>query len=254
MRADVLLGSLGPDYVRKSDSISATHLPELYKFDYDLLTSSMIAHDYGCFVRETTSGIIGGFAGGVEGSILESIGGQILGEMITRFDYNLLLHYPLSDANLRGSPEALFAQSQVIQAVSRNTNIKQEVCISAASEPGTEQSYLERAAKTLLVGSGPAAYSPVVRNHKPTRSNLGNPLEAKFSIDITRAAVNLKRKDLNDIIKDIVKLTPKENLVTPPRGFTFEEIYDLSTLKPRQEQLLLFNRMKKNICELGLGI
>jgi methylamine--corrinoid protein Co-methyltransferase len=252
-RSDVIIGCLGPNHIRKCDSVSPTHIPELYKFDYDILTSSMIAHDYGCFVRETTSGLAGGFAGGWDGSILESIAGQILGEMITRFDYNLLLHSPLSDVNLAGSPEALWAQSLVMQAVSRNSNIKQEAVISAAAEPGIEQSYLERTAKTLSkVCSGPAAIYPVTRNNKPIRSNLGNPLEIKFSIDLTRAAVKLKRKEMNYFVREILKLIPKESLINPPRGKTFDEVYNLTNLKPKEEQLELYRRMKGMIRNLGI--
>ena len=215
----------------------------------------MIAQDYGCFVRETTSGMIGGFAGGLEGSILESIGGQILGQMITRFDYNLLLHYPLSDVNLGGSPEVRWAQSLVMQAVSRNTNIMQEASISSAAEPFTEQSYLERAVRTLSeVCSGIAATSPAIRNIKPTRVNLGNPLEMKFTIDLTRTAVKFKRKELNHFVKEISKLTPKEKLANPPKGKSFDEAYDIATFKPKVEQIELYQRIKKMFKDLGLNL
>jgi hypothetical protein len=252
VRSDVILGVLGPDHIRPTDCISATHVPELYKFYYDNLIASQIGHDYGCFVKETNCGYPGGFCGGYEGAILENIASQILAQMICKPDYHTAYMFPVLDANLGNCQESLWAESLMLQAIARNSNIKNQGKQASAAEPGSEQSYLERAAASLThISSGEAFTGPATRNIKPSRSNLGGPLEIKWGIELARAGIKLKREELNGFVKKIMELLPRENLINPPRGKSFNEAYDF-TLKPKKEMVDLYNKMHSKIVDFGV--
>lgn len=83
---------------------------------------------------------------------------------------------------------------------------------------------------------------------------LGSALENRFHAEVGYAATGLKREDANDLVKTIVK--KYEGDVTRdggPWGYTLDEMYDLETLTPRKEFSLLYERMKRELEDLGLN-
>ena len=64
----------------------------------------------------------------------------------------------------------------------------------------------------------------------------------------------MKRSELNAIVKKISSTISKEKLIDPPRGKSFEESYDPLTFKPKEETILLFQRMKTKMEDFGISL
>jgi len=81
--------------------------------------------------------------------------------------------------------------------------------------------------------------------------NYGSGLENKFCAEVCKSAAGLKRSDANEIVK---ALLPKyeEKLRYPPKGKSFTECFDLKTLKPTKEWLGVYEKVWKELEDLGL--
>jgi methylamine--corrinoid protein Co-methyltransferase len=79
------------------------------------------------------------------------------------------------------------------------------------------------------------------------------PMEARMACEsgIAATQMRMKRETANELVKDILKkyeaLIPKA-----PLGKTFRECYDVARKKPTQEYLELYNKVKKELHNLGL--
>jgi methylamine--corrinoid protein Co-methyltransferase len=78
-------------------------------------------------------------------------------------------------------------------------------------------------------------------------------LECKFNAEVFKKSAGLKRSDVNEIVK---KLIPKyeDNLKNPPKGKSFTECYNIETLKPTQEWLDIYRKVKKEAIDLGIPL
>ena len=65
--------------------------------------------------------------------------------------------------------------------------------------------------------------------------------------------MNLNRDGGNEIIG---KILPKyeKNLVNPPQGKEFTQCYDVTTCKPKDEWIKIYNSVRKELSELGLDL
>jgi methylamine--corrinoid protein Co-methyltransferase len=255
-RSDVILGVLSPNHIRTTDAVSTTHCSELYKLQYDALIGAHMAHEYGCLVYETTSGMIGGFAGGPEGATIECAAGQILGAMITRFDYGLTYLVNIYDVDAKfNSPEKRWAESLMMQAISRNTNIKMMESVTTAVEPGTEHAFIERVIPALHhVSSGISMSLFTGRPARPKRANLGSPMEIKWSTEVLRSVIKLSKDEANILVKKFYSLIPQENSEIALKGMSFDEGYDMNTFKPKKRYTENYEKARKKVSDLGLTL
>ena len=83
---------------------------------------------------------------------------------------------------------------------------------------------------------------------------LGSALENRFHAELGYSATGIKRGDANEFVKYLVKgykaSVTKEG---GPIGYTFDEIYDLKTLTPRPQFLQVYEKVKKEIEDLGIN-
>jgi methylamine--corrinoid protein Co-methyltransferase len=79
------------------------------------------------------------------------------------------------------------------------------------------------------------------------------PLECKFNAEVLKSCAGMKRSDANEFAKVLI---PKyeEKLVSPPRGKSFTQCFDLKTLKPTEEWLGIYNTIKKELTDLGIPL
>jgi methylamine--corrinoid protein Co-methyltransferase len=77
------------------------------------------------------------------------------------------------------------------------------------------------------------------------------PMEPRFAAEVAHATVGIKRKAANDIVKSLL---PKyeDKVADPPRGFKYKECYDTRTGKPSKKCLDVYNKVKRELQDLGL--
>ncbi|MGD0803868.1 MAG: monomethylamine:corrinoid methyltransferase [Candidatus Bathyarchaeia archaeon] len=246
--------------IRRSDGIVATIMPEL-KTDYENLNKVTFAHDYGCVKHIYNGGMIGGWAGGPEGALLASIANALMAVMVYKINvgssYNALGYLRASAPNYSAfvTRPCIWGSSIGSQALSRNTKIINTGLAMTNAGPGTEMQFQEMAAaQCAAIPCGREGLSQGARRFK-VRPLLGSGLENRFWSEVGYAMAGVKRDLANTIANSLLakyetKIT-RESDGGPP-GYTFDEIYDLTTLKPRQQFIDVYEKAKKDLEDLGL--
>lgn len=244
--------------VRRSDGLMISLIAEL-KTDYEALGKVAYALDYGCIKATHGGSVIGGWGGGPEGAAVVSVADFLGAAMV----YNHRVSPVYGDHGLTRCPgpvpissinPGMWGTELTGQAIARNYRGVNGRFFLTAAGPGTEMQFWEIAAlciaglasgRDLFCGGG-------IRRYK-VKPMLGSALENKFHAELGHAAVGIKRDDANELVRQIVQRYEKK--VTDdggPWGYTFGEIYNTRTLTPRQEFQELYDKMRKEMEELGL--
>jgi methylamine--corrinoid protein Co-methyltransferase len=254
MRAYVINSMLDWEHIRPTDGVCCSHLPEGFKLEYDVLTATHTAHEYGCYVFDHTSGHVGMYSGGPEGVVIHNVAGVLIGQTLLGYDWVFLTVIYALDTQLNDTPEIFWAKSLLSQALARNTKVKFHATRQAGSEPGCREWFLQATQLVLTwVPAGVTIFQADGRPTAPRRENLCGPLESRWCVELIRAATKLRREEANEVVKKISALFPKEKLRQGQfRGRSFEESYDTTTLKPKKDHLELYENMKKEVADLGV--
>jgi methylamine--corrinoid protein Co-methyltransferase len=229
------------------------------KTDYEALAKVAYALDYGCLRGTHGGAVIGGWAGGPEGSAVVSVADFLGAAMV----YQHRIGPVYGDHGLTRCPGAvpissvnpgMWGTELTGQAIARNYRGVNGRFFLTAAGPGTEMQFREIAAlvvaglasgRDLFCGGG-------IRRYK-VKPMLGSALENRFHAELGHAAVGINRGDANELVKTLVRKYEKD--VTKdggPWGYTFGEMYDLRTLTPGKEFQELYERMRREMEDLGL--
>ena len=246
--------------LRKTDGIVSTIMPEL-KTDYENLNKVVYSHDYGCVKHVYNGGMIGGWAGGPEGALIVSIANAIMAVMVYRIgigaSYHALGYLRASIPNYSAfvTRPCVWGSAIGSQALSRNTKIINTAVAMTNAGPGTEMQFQEiAAAQCAAIPCGREGLSEGTRRFKVVPL-LGSGLENRFWGEVGHAMGGVKRGLANHIAEEMLK--KYEHRITRdsdggPLGHTFDEIYDLKTLKPRRRFLDVYEKVKGELEDLGL--
>ncbi|MEM3060911.1 MAG: monomethylamine:corrinoid methyltransferase [Candidatus Bathyarchaeia archaeon] len=152
--------------------------------------------------------------------------------------------------------ESLWENSIIAQAITSNISVPFYARANVKGRPSTPLHFKEVAAYALMaISSG----SSLIFGSR-TSATLGiynycSPLDARFMAEVALAAPGMKREDENILVKEL--LLKYENEIALPveklsRGKTFNEIYDLETLRPKEESLKLYSEEKKDLENIGV--
>jgi methylamine--corrinoid protein Co-methyltransferase len=244
--------------IRRSDGLMVSLISEL-KTDYEALAKVAHALDYGCLRGTHGGAVIGGWAGGPEGSAVVSIADFLGAAMVYQHrvgpvygDHGLTRcpgAVPISSVN-----PGMWGTELTGQAIARNYRGVNGRFFLTAAGPGTEMQFREIAAlviaglasgRDLFCGGG-------IRRYK-VKPMLGSALENRFHAELWHAATGISRGDANELVKTLVRKYEKD--VTKdggPWGYTFGEMYDLRTLTPGKAFQELYERMRREMEDLGI--
>ncbi len=235
--------------VRPVDGMLIATLAEL-KTDYSQLAKALYYSEHNdVLIGGVYVPLMGGYAGGPEGTAIVTLAHHLQGVLTYNVAYSdfppLHLKYSCSTA-----PETIWIASIVCQALSRNTHLLTASEAITAAGPCTDMCFLEVAAMSIAgaVSGCHINNASAAKSQYPDR-NTG--METKLGCEVGHAATGLKRTDANDLVTKIVSKY-EENLKNPPLGLTFQECYDLNTIKPSEEHVNVFTRVKKELADLGL--
>jgi methylamine--corrinoid protein Co-methyltransferase len=133
---------------RTSDGRFVGALAEL-KVNYDLLRKMTHFHTYGCYVGALTGPILGGYAGGPEGTAVIGVAYHLQGLMVHQAHYQC--SFPIHMKHFSDTtPELLWSTAIISQAIARNTPLITFAKGKAAAGPCTEMVLYEAAAHGLV--------------------------------------------------------------------------------------------------------
>ncbi|MBN1266678.1 MAG: monomethylamine:corrinoid methyltransferase [Anaerolineales bacterium] len=220
------------------------------KTDYQLLNKLTHLAKTDSIIHSFCNPIYGGLAGGAEGLAVVTVAGLIMLQMayMTTTHSQCPTHpFFLSDT----APEIIWSIGMSVQAMSRNTPFMLDVLTSPVGGPGTKTLLYECAAVATTSTVSGAARLIGVRSAVGKISGHVSGLEARFNGEIGHAAAGMSREQANEIVKKAVA-SYKDQLDKEPYGKNFPEVYDLHTLKPKDEWQKMYDEVKEEMFKLGL--
>jgi methylamine--corrinoid protein Co-methyltransferase len=151
------------------------------------------------------------------------------------------------------TPEIMQAISLAQQALARNTHLLTDVVLTPVGGPGTATLLYETAGMAILAAASGACGLIGPRSATGVHPGHVSGLEARFMAEVAHAAEGLSRREANDLVVGLVKKY-QDQLDQRSPGKSFEEVYDLDTLKPKSEWMRVYEEVKGELREMGLAI
>lgn len=234
--------------LRPSDGWLCGTLAEM-KVDYGVLAKGAYLLSWGANVCSETAPVLGGYAGGPEGTAIVNAAYSILGTVIQKASYQLSfpIHFNFRCNTARNT---LWTISLSSQAISRNSNLPLFILGYLASGPMTKMVLYETAAWVIAaVASG--AHIEAEGVCKATHVDHFTPMEPGFAGEVAYAAAGIKRSLANELVKELLSRY-EEKIKDPPMGRKYQECYDVKTGKPCEEYRQLYSEIKRELEDLGL--
>jgi len=226
---------------RPSDRHTIAMVGEL-KVNYELLNKLAHSVQQDGIIAAFYNPILGGLAGGEEGLAVLITAGMIALQMV----YMSVTHstcptHPSYFCDT--APQILRALSVSTAAISRNSPIMTMVMTSPVGGPCTEQVLYESLAMATTATACGASQVFGVRSAVGTMVNHCTGLEARFNGEVGHAAAGMSREQANEIVvKAVAQYEPY--LGKKPIGKPFAEAYDPVRIKPTEEWLGIYDRVK----------
>ena len=196
--------------------------------------------------------IFGGYCGGIEETAICDVATTLASFAL--FSGNFHLDGPIHIRwGVTTAKETLQIAAHAAAAIDAHTDLLLANQYYPMAGPCTEMCLLETAAQAITdtasgreLLSGSAAAKGVVQD-KTTG------MEARIMGNAAIAAAGMKVSDVNEIL---AKLIPSYecNFQNAPQGKTFQECYDVRTVKPTQEYLEVYDRATQTLRDFGLDI
>jgi methylamine--corrinoid protein Co-methyltransferase len=220
-----------------------------FKFDLDTLAKVTIHTERNDIRHAFHASMIGGYAGGPEGTAIARIAANIL---ITYILQGTIFNAAVYDIRYLGNAgrEALWSNSISSQAMARNSNLLFANTNNPVSGPCTEMILHEVAANSINSAVDGSSWMIGIRSGGGKYTDFTTGLESKFAGEVCKAASGMKRNDANEIVKEIVSKY-EERLRMPPKGKSFPECFDLKKLKPTEEWMEIYRGCWKDLENFG---
>ncbi len=240
-----------PDYLRPCDSHLVPMLNEL-KLDNRNIARAVNSLEYGMRNAALFCVIVGGLGGDAPGSAVVCAASFILGNLTCLSDYQLLhpIHMRHVATTTRG---VLWVENIVQQAFARNAPCIIVSDIYPKSGALTRELLYETAANALVITVSGGHLEGVGSADGRVPNATG--LECRLMGEVGHAAVR-QGLSLNQANELVLKLLAKyEHVFDLPGGNpgqSFDQAYDLQTLKPRPEWEQMYLEVKAELRQMGL--
>ncbi|MFW9992490.1 MAG: monomethylamine:corrinoid methyltransferase [Candidatus Odinarchaeota archaeon] len=235
---------------RLTDGRFVASVTEL-KVNNSLLNKMVHFHTYGCFVGALVGPIMGGYAGGPEGTAIVGVAYHLQALMVNQAHWTLYFPFHLKH-QVNTTRELLWVISATYQALARNSNLISLSNGFAAAGPCTPMVLREAATHALTsVVSGSNLWEMAVAKNK--HKNYATPVEARMAAEVGcgTAKEKISRGDANEMVLALLK-TYEENIENAPLGKNFRECYDVRKVKPTEAYNDLYRKTRKELEDLGI--
>jgi methylamine--corrinoid protein Co-methyltransferase len=244
------IASSNPDFgARKSDGWIVAPHAEL-KINYDSLSQVAYLTNWGANIGQEAGPILGGYAGGPEGTAITTLAYAFHGILVIRATYHLT--YPIQMMPVCSTtPGMIFVISTSSQAFARNIGAPYYALGYASAGSATKQYFYEAAAYLLAIQSSGIGIEDVHPN-KAVGTNQALPIDSEFTCSFGHGNVGITRKEANKIIK---KLQEKylDTIKEAPKGRNLYECYDLETMTPDDELCNLYEEVIEELKGYGIN-
>ncbi|MEM3449473.1 MAG: monomethylamine:corrinoid methyltransferase [Nitrososphaerota archaeon] len=237
--------------LRKTDPRAMVLISELQVDDVSL-TRMAYYRAMGVPTYMAFTPLIGGYGGGPEGTAVVAVASFIAATLLG----GEIIHIGPQHIKLKvqTGQHSLWLSSIANQAIARNTKIVATTSHTTAGRPGSLQFPLEFSALAIAsVVSGSNISGP--RPAEPLGFNQNSPLMCRLFAEIGRASTFITREKANEIVIKLYNMY-RENLDlrSSSKGQSFNELYDLDKLEPKEEHYQTYLEAKNILLDLGLPL
>ena len=220
------------------------------KINYDTLNKVAYLHASGANVAAESGPMLGGFAGGPEGFAILCAAYLIMGQLVHKghLQLNFPIHFMHSCSSTR---DVIWGVSMGIQASSRNIKVPVLWGPYCGAGPNTKMYLYEAAAIYLAwVTSG----APCVNQPHPAKAVKVDgitPTEARFCVEVGKAASKLNRAQANDLVIQLLEKY-EADIQSPPQGDCYYECHNPETGKPNEDYVKLVGDVTEELTAMGI--
>ncbi len=221
------------------------------KIDYGSLNQVAFLTSWGANIGQEAGPILGGYAGGPEGTAVVTAAYAFHGILVVRATYHLT--YPIQMIPVCSTtPGMIFVISASSQAINRNLGIPYYALGYASAGSATKQYFYEAAAYLCAVQASGMGIEDVHPN-KAVLTNGALPIDSEFTCAFGHGMAGITRKEANGII---LKLMDRylDRIRDAPLGKPLEQVYDLNTMKPKEELVTLYHETTKELGDYGIKL
>ncbi len=235
-----------------ANSTALVLAPGEMQVPYASLHKVVQAMNCGALIASGFGSMIGGYPGSPEGAALVQIAGTFFQLAVLQAHYVGASIYDIRNTATSGR-NGQWATSVLHQAVSRNTHVLKRCISSQIAGPCTEMLLYESAVGMMNLSASGVEITSEPRSASGKYTDYLTPLECKFCGEVQKRSAGMTRKKVNEVAKVLI---PKyeDRLQDPPKGKSARECYDLKTLKPTQEWLDIYLKVKTELIELGVPL
>jgi methylamine--corrinoid protein Co-methyltransferase len=221
------------------------------KIDYSSLNQVAFLTSWGANIGQEAGPILGGYAGGPEGTAVVTAAYAFHGILVVRATYHLT--YPIQMTPVCSTtPGMIFVISTSSQAINRNLGVPYYALGYASAGSATKQYFYEAAAYLCAIQASGMGIEDV----HPNRAVLTNgalPIDSEFTCAFGHGMAGITRKEANRIT---LRLMDKYlgRIKDPPKGKTVDQTYDLETMRPRADLVMLYDETIKELKDYGINV
>ena len=238
-------------YVPERDIVLVLSPVEL-KTSYESLHKVVQAFNCDGVVYGGSWSMIGGYAGGPEGAVVSCIACTIL--LYNAYQASNGASFPY-DMRYMGNcgRHALWAQSVVFQALSRNAHLCVNSVLNQTAGPATPMLLLESAVGMMNLSVSGTTSCTGTRSAGGKYSNYLTPLEVRFAGEVYKKTAGMSRAQANDVANRLLPLYEAQ-LGQAPKGQSFAECYDVKSLTPSAEWQRICDEVKETVIRAGMPL
>jgi len=220
------------------------------KIDFGAMNKSAYLLNWGANVGAESSPILGGYCGGPAGTAVVSTAYILMGLLVQKGSYQLTfpVHFRYGCSTTQ---DVLWVVSSSCQAASRNIPMPVIWLGYMTGGPKTKTYFYEAAAYllTAVTSGAPSVQTP--HPAKAIKIDGITPMEAKFGVEMAIAASKLNREQANELVIQLLGKYQSQ-IETSSTGSTYQECYNVTTGKPGDEYIQLFNEIKTELYGIGV--
>jgi methylamine--corrinoid protein Co-methyltransferase len=242
-----------PEGMRPCDNHEVSQLNEL-KVDLEALTFVAHYRMNGNIVMCEQMPILGGWAGGLEETTIVGTATHLNSPVLVGADWHLdgPTHVRWGITTAR---ETLLIAGHINRAIEKHTHLLTGNQYYTAAGPCTEMCLLEAAGQAVTDTASGREIMSGCASAKGTVLDRTTPIEARMMAYAARAVAGMETERVNHLLDKLVThyegTGPKRNFNTAPIGKTFQECFDVVTLKPTAEHLQVLGQAMKTMEQIG---
>ena len=221
------------------------------KVDYERMSKVAFLRECGFGNAGLYGPLMGGYAGGPEGTMLVQIAHFFLGLLAFDVEYHICFPIDIHQTCSTTLPMLLLV-SVYCQAIARNSRMLNVCTTMAAGGPSTDMLFYEmvNGAIAHTVSGAHSVQGGIARDKNP--EHIGT-LELRLGAETCHAVAKagMTRAQANSVVKEILARYG-DDIPNAPLGKTFSELYDLERVRPLDEYVEIYRKKKVEISELGI--